>query len=77
MSIEFVIERNTGGVDRLERDELIAEMADDLRNDLQDSVEDQVSEFESYWSSLSDDNLAHECRKRTGEMVRIEESEEE
>lgn len=77
MSIQFVVERHTGGVECFDREELIAELADDYRNYLQDGIDDQVSEFESDLSDLSDDDLAKEHRDRTGELVRIEESEEE
>lgn len=77
MSTEFVIERHTGVVVRLDRDELVAELADDYRYDLQNGIDDQVSEIESELCDLSDDDLAKEYRDRTGELVRIEESEEE
>jgi hypothetical protein len=77
MSTEFVIERHMGGVDRLDRRELIAELTDDYRYDLQTGVDDQVNDFESLLSELSDVDLAKQHIERTGEMVRIEEREEE
>jgi hypothetical protein len=77
MTTEFVIQHHTGIEERLDREELIAGLADDLRNDLQDEIDDQVSDFEARLYALSDDKLASEYRERTGETVRIEESEDE
>jgi hypothetical protein len=77
MSIEFVVEHHTGNIERLDRDELIGQLAEDYRAEIENEIDDRVSDYQSDLYDLSDDDLAKEHQDRTGELVRIEQSEEE